>query len=179
MTGGLTFAFTLEPAEQVRVSRLLRQRTRAGQLWRWVGIPFLILPVALVIALDRPLALLMPYALIVVLAGLLIASSPAIQRWQVRRAFAAAPHLQALTYRFTEPGLELATAVSSGVLAWEGVTEALETDDEFILYISPGCAYYVPKRVVGPQVGALREFLLARLGHRAAGVRSSAHAPVT
>jgi ABC-type molybdate transport system permease subunit len=123
MTSGLTFAFKLDPAEQVRVSRVLRQR--AGRLWRWVGLPFLALPLVLVIALDRPLAMLLPYGIILMLAGSLIALSPTIQRWQVRRAFAAAPNLQALTYRFTESGLELTTAVSSGLLAWEGVTEAL------------------------------------------------------
>ena len=179
MTSDLTFTFTLEPADQVRVSRVLRQRTRASRLWRWIGVPLLALPFIVVPALDQPLAMLWPYVIILILAGALLALSPVIQRWQVRRAFTAAPHLQTLTYRFTEPGLELTSAVSSGLLAWEGVTEALETDDEFILHVSPNYAYYVPKRVTGPHGGALREFLRARLGPRASGLRAGAGTPVT
>jgi len=41
-----------------------------------------------------------------------------------------------------------------------------------ILYIGPGFAYYVPKRVVGAKAPALRRFLHARLGARAAQVQA-------
>ena len=179
MSDELTFAFTLDPAEQVRVANLAAKRTPGARLWRWVGLPFLAVPVACAIVFDWPLRILWPYAIVLLIAGALGLAAPVLQRWQARRALANAPDLRTLTYRFTDAGIVLTTPLTSATLAWEGVQEAAETDDMFVLFYRGNMTYYVPKRAVGDQGVELAAYLRARLGARARGLHSAFSAPVT
>jgi hypothetical protein len=101
-------------------------------------------PVLFALLFDWPLRILWPHAVVLLLAAALALLTPAIERWQARRALEAAPELRDLTYRFTEAGLLLSTAVSSTELKWEGVQQAIETEDLFLLFVGEGAAYYVP-----------------------------------
>jgi hypothetical protein len=114
-----------------------------------VGLPFLTVPLIFAIVFDWPLGALWPYAIILLLVGALAVLLPTIERWQTRRAFAAAPEFGDLTYRFTEAGFQLTTPVSSSELKWNGVNEAVEIEDMFLFFIGRNSAYYIPKRIVG------------------------------
>ena len=176
--GDLRFEFSLDAAEQVQAASLARRRTAANRIWRRVGLPLLALPVVLVLVLGQPLESLSVYLVILALLGVFSLALPAIQRWQVRRALASVPGLSGpLVYRLTESGIELSTAISSTQLSWEGVHEAQETKDMFLLYFAGGVAYYLPKRIVGSKAEALRMMLRARLGSRAGTIDANTSQP--
>src|SRR3712207_3253474 len=133
----LTFTYALDPAEQVRVSALVARRSGSARLWRLFAAPVLAAPLALAVILGWPLSLLAPSLLVLGLLGLLGLAAPAIRRWQAKRALAATPALSAaLTYRLAREGISLDTAISSTQLAWDGVEQAEEAGDLFVLYFA-------------------------------------------
>ena len=175
MTESLTFTYSLDPGEQARVTRLLAKRFPTGRLWKHWGIPILAAPVVIALILGVPLRVLQTYAVALVVLGVLALAVPAIQRWQAARALAATPALAApVTYRLTEEGIVLQTAISSAQLSWEGVESAEETPDMFVVYFAGRLAYYIPKRVTQAATDSVRELLRERLGDRAKRVQAPA-----
>jgi hypothetical protein len=170
VTDTLEFAYAIEPLEQARVSTLVAKRARGARLWRWVSIPLVAIPFGLALVLERPLSVLGPYLGVLAFAGILALAVPVLRRRQAARILADMPQLRNLTYRFSPQGIHLSTAVTSANLKWDGIHEAIETDDMFLLFMGRHFAYYVPKRVVGSSAAELRGLLHQQLGARAAGV---------
>lgn len=68
-TPSLEFTYPLDAGEQARVATLVERRTRGAWLWRWVGMPFLLVPFAFAIIFQWPVRILWPYIVILALAG--------------------------------------------------------------------------------------------------------------
>lgn len=180
MSHSLSFEFLLDEAEQARVTALVAARTKGAWLRRWIGLPLLAVPIVLAIVFHWPLNFLWPYAFVLLLAGALQLLVPAIRRWEARRAFKESPALRGpLTYQFLESGLRLTTPLTSAEISWDGIQEAAETNDMFLMFMTGRFAYYVPKRIVGSRAAELRTFLAQRLGERARSLRSSSDVAVT
>jgi hypothetical protein len=169
-TETLEFTYTLNAAEQAHVMALVERRTPGARLWRWVGLPFLAVPLVAALAFGWPLHSLWPYLLVLGLAGALSLLLRPLRRWQAGRLLAEMPHLQQVTYRFGESGIRLSTGVTTTEIAWDGMQEAIETSDMFLLFLGRRFAYYVPKRVVGSRAADFRTLLRAHLGPRATGL---------
>lgn len=167
----LSFTFFLDPAEQVRAGQAVANRLRFAWFRRWGWALIFALPLVLVLTGDVPLTSLWPYGVILVLIGAFFALTPAILRRQVRRAIAQTPSLrEPQTYEFTDAGVRMTNPLAAAELRWGAVIEAAETEEFVLLYYSPKCAYYVPKRIIGPRLDELRAYLHARLAARASGV---------
>jgi hypothetical protein len=166
----LTFTFHLDPAEQVRATQAVTRRQRFSWLWRWGWIVFL-LPVVLALATDVPLRTLWPYAVILSIIAIWSALVPVLMRRQIRRTISATPSLrEPQTYHFAPEALRMTNPLAAAELRWDAVLEAAETSEFILLYYSPKCAYYVPKRIVGSRLAELREFLRSMMGSRAAAL---------
>jgi hypothetical protein len=163
----LTFTFHLDPAEQIRATKALTRRQRFSWVFRWGWIVF-ILPFLFAVVADVPLRVLWPYAIILGIIGLSSALTPVWLRRQIRRAIEATPSLrEPQTYHLTPEALRMSNPLAATELRWDAVLEAAETDEFVLLYYTPKCAYYVPKRIIGARLAGLREFLRRQLGSRA------------
>jgi hypothetical protein len=178
-TLALEFTYTLDPREQARVATLVERRTRGALFWRWLGLPFLLVPFALALAFRWPFSILWPYVIVLALAAAASSLVPILRRRQAARILAEMPHLREVSYRFEETGIGLSTSVTNAAIAWAGITEATETDELFLMFVGRRFAYYVPVRVAGPRADELRRFLHLHLGERAAGVHAPNTRPVT
>jgi hypothetical protein len=102
--------------------------------------------------------------------GLIALIWPRLRKRQVRRLYASAPALNGpQRYEFTEDGLAISNASVKNLIQWSAFVEAAETKEFFLLYYAKNCAYYVPRRIMGPeeQVDAVRRLLRQHLGNRA------------
>ena len=72
-----------------------------------------------------------------------------------------APLAATMRYRFSPTALEIGSKIRSGRLPWEAISEAFETKRSFLLFLSPGEHYVVPKRCFPNcfDVDRLRELL--------------------
>jgi hypothetical protein len=178
MNTPLAVEFQPDPAQTVRASRAIQQRgwlswiswaiwpllAGLALLYRFSGVPW------------RDMGLLAATA---VFLAVLAFGAPRIQRWQVRRAYQSSPMLrERQRYEFSPSGLTVRGGLASTSLGWDAITEAVETDEFFLLFFARKSAYYVPKGalVSESERADLRELLRASLGARAAGLREPARA---
>ena len=179
MSSALTFTFALDAAEQVEVAALVAQRAKRPRVWRLVGLPLLLLPLAMAVVLDWPVRILWAYALVLVLAAALHRAVPMIQRRQTTRALRAAPELSTLRYDLGVDGVSVITGIARTQLSWDGVEEAVELPNMYVLFFRGPFAYYIPKRAIGERQSELRELLRACLGARAGTMQAGVVAQVT
>ena len=172
MSNPLVFELVLDPAETVRAGQEIERRDPSWQSWRlWAF--WLLIPLTMIVAFRWPIRALGAVLGAAIFGGLVALLTPALRRRRVRRAYAATPALAGpQRYEFTDDGLALSNASVSNLVRWSAFVQAAETPEFFLLYYSKRCAYYLPRRIMGPeaQIDALRELLRSRLGDRAAHV---------
>ncbi len=115
---------------------------------------------------GSPAILLLGFTLLLVLPGLALA----LVYWSASSQFErAAPQAPTMRYRFSPEALEISSEVRSGWLPWEAVSEAFETKKSFLLFLSPGEHYVVPKRCVpcADNIDRLRDLLREQIGTKA------------
>ena len=69
----------------------------------------------------------------------------------------AAARAATMRYRFSPAALEISSEARSGWLPWEAISKAFETKRSFLLFLSPGEHYVVPKRCF-PNSGDIEPF---------------------
>jgi hypothetical protein len=171
MSESLSFEFVLDPSETVRAGHAIEERA-GGRSWR-IWLFWLMIPLAGAIGFRAPARALVGLLLISALILLINLVLPLLRRRQIRRFYAGTPALAgAQRYQFSDQGLTLSNASASNTLRWSAFVEAAETPEFFLLYYSKRCAYYLPRRVMGPevQVDAMRRLLRDQLGERATAV---------
>ena len=178
MNTPLAVEFQPDPAQTVRASRAIQQRGRLSWI-SWAIWPILA-GLALMYRLSgvpwRDMGLLAATA---VFLAVLAFGAPRIQRWQVRHAYQSSPVLrERQRCEFSPSGLTVRGGPASASLEWDAITEAVETDEFFLLFFARKSAYYVPKGALASKSEreALRALLRASLGARAAGLRGPARA---
>jgi hypothetical protein len=164
----LSITFGLSVKEHVRAHRSLLVRHPAG--WILYGV-FLGVPLAMIVYL-----LLLgpdPDPAIWLLAGAALAVSamasyaiPFAQVLSLRKGQAgiAGPH----TMTLTDGGVRMRSPHSDVDLSWEAIYRARETKEFIFIHMGKNVAYFLPKRVLTPEMlSRARELLLSRLGKRA------------
>jgi hypothetical protein len=167
------YELQLDPAETVRASRAVARRTPWGRYAQMVWLAVLVVLVTAALVLEVPIGIVGTWFAVLMFISLATLALPALQRRQIRRAYAGTPSLQGpQSYRFTDEGIEMANALARSNVRWDALVEAAETPDFFLFYYSKKCAYYLPKRVVGDLAAQalLREFVREHLGARAGGL---------
>ena len=107
---------------------------------------------------GNPALVLFGVVLLLVLPGLALG----LVYWSAASQFQrGAPHAATMRYRFSPTALEIGSKIRAGRLPWQAISEAFETKKGFLLFLSPGEHYIVPKRCF-PKAGdvdRLRELL--------------------
>lgn len=115
---------------------------------------------------GSPALVLFGVLLLLALPGLALA----LVYWSAAGQFErAAPRAATMRYRFSAEALEISSEFRSGWLPWEAISEAFETKKSFLLFLSPGEHYVVPKRCF-PNAGdidRLRALLREQVGTKA------------
>jgi hypothetical protein len=134
--------------------------------------------VVVVVALDwpkegllaRPLGIA---ALVLVMLPVLVIGA---LFWSARRQFErASSDPQTIRYHFCADGLDVGSQKRAGWLPWEAFSGAVETGSAFLLFLTPGEHYLLPKRCFdnSSDVDAVRRLLRQELGSRARLSRGS------
>lgn len=169
MTAPLKFEFALDAAETVRAGQEVEKRGRSGRLQAVLMLLFAA-PLTIGIVRGAPSKFYAAYFGILIGILLLTLIWPAIRERQVQKFYDAAPAFRGIQrYEFADEGLGLSNDQASNLVRWTAFTQAVETPEFFLLYYSPKCAYYLPKRVVETegQAVAIRGLLRDKLGEKA------------
>jgi drug/metabolite transporter superfamily protein YnfA len=169
MTASLKFEFALDAAETVRASQAIEKRARSVRLQAVLMLLFAA-PITMGIVRGASSRFYAAYFSVLVVIILFSRIWPTIRERQVRKFYDAAPALRGIQrYEFADDGLALTNDHASNLVRWTAFTQAVETPEFFLLYYSPKCAYYLPKRIVAneSQTDAVREFLREKLGPKA------------
>jgi hypothetical protein len=86
-----------------------------------------------------------------------------IQAWSARRQDPNIAH--PFTYTFSDEGFHVSMKSTDVDQRWSGLDKVRETDNLFMFYYTPRCAYYLPKRVLegDAQVDSFRDWLRQRI----------------
>lgn len=87
-----------------------------------------------------------------------------------KRAFDRAHRIHpVLRFHFCDGGVQIDSRRNSDWIAWEDITEAVESKSDFFVFPAPNEHYLVPKRAISAPDGVeqLREMLRLKLGSRA------------
>ncbi len=104
--------------------------------------------------------------LLLILPGLALG----LAYWSAASQFKrAAGHAATMSYRFSPAALEISSEARSGWLPWEAISEVFETKKSFLLFLSPGEHYVLPKRCFpnADDVDRLRDLLREQVETRA------------
>jgi len=171
---GVSATYEYDPSEHYRAMRAVTSLTP----FRWVGrVCFVLLPAGMLAlaalsahATGHGVATavlgVLPYVLLCFFWGALI---PMSQRRRAKRL----PKLDASVRGLQERQVDGEGYHSRGNgvaldIPWHAMTKAVETDQLFLFFYNWQCAYYLPKRSLGPaQVRDVRAFARAGLGARA------------
>ena len=169
MAESLKFEFALDAAETIRASQEIEKRARSARLQVAIMVLYAA-PITIGMVRGASLGFYVAYFGVVVIIMLFGRIWPTIRERQVRKYYDGAPAFRGVQrYEFNDDGLALSNDHTSNLIRWTAFTEAVETPEFFLLYYSPKCAYYLPKRIVTneSQTDAVREFLREKLGPRA------------
>jgi hypothetical protein len=127
------------------------------------------------LALSRPVSpepgQLLQFALFLLSLPLVVfVVIPRLFRRAYRNAYWNNPNVQyETTYRFTRRGIASSNAVSRSEATWKAILAVLETDEDFIFYISKQTALQLPKTAIPSpeQQRLLRRIVMDGVGDRA------------
>ena len=159
----MTVSFVPTTEDQYRATREIRLGKRFARAAE-IAFPLLIGINLLMVVYDggwraafRGFALVFPLALVV------WALRPWIARWTIargrrRNAGMAGPH----TITVSAAGVRVDAPTLTLEHAWSGIVQARETPDQFLIYYSADCAYFIPRRALRERDEAPLRALLAR-----------------
>lgn len=90
--------------------------------------------------------------------------------FSARKQFASNKSLhEKIRYVFSESGIDVTAAASSGHTAWTHIYEARETGSNFLLYLSKNIMYIVPKRCFrdAEQIASFKQLVRSQLAAQA------------
>ena len=162
-TPALAYDFDVTPQLAASVQKALAARLR---WYRWLQYAYAMFPLLFVglswfVRRSLGAAIIDNWFWIVALPLFGFVVLPWLTRRAFRRRFRSNPMLggeRSLTLR--EDGLAMESRAGSAVVRWPALLRVVESDEHFLFYYTPQCAYYLPRMAVPEdEFAAVREHI--------------------
>ncbi|WP_460052469.1 YcxB family protein [Sessilibacter sp. MAH2] len=150
----ITKSFQNNFQNQFKASRQIFHKTTGAKLFYgfFIGLPliFIILKVYAGEGFTQlEFGFIPTWLLLFLMFGYPLVFTPAIQYFQLRKAFNSNPSAQQKQhYEISEKGVKIFGEGFSVELGWENIPRIELSKDFVLLFISKNCAYYLPKQLI-------------------------------